>query len=239
MKDINTPQIGVIFNGEKTLNFYLDDYNVAFMNTDSSKTLLEGPFAFGETYNYQKIAIYKGENPITFSGVQRICTAAYIIAIQNALGAQWDTFDSIEFVGGTLNTLFRCSALENEHQDNRVTYVMKSDKKQYSFVVNNCPCMIEIFSSITESFGPAGNSISNNQVHFQLKFDSSQPLLDSLKYIQKVKDILAFMCFRKNVGFDEIFLYHKDKNLSKMKVFLKEDTEYTKKKHYRNISFDI
>lgn len=237
MKDTNTPRMGVIYNGEKPLNFYLDDYNVTFMNTDFSQTKLEGPFVFGQTYNHQEIAIYKGQEPMTFRGVQRICTAAYIIATYNCLETQWDTFDSIEFVGGTLNALFSCSALKQEWQEQRIYFDIQKDERQYSFTIDDCSCNIIIYSSFRETVGFGGNSISNNQVHFQLEFGSPQPLLSLFEYIQKVKDILAFMCFRQNVGFDEINLHRNENYFSAMRVYLKENYENTEKVQIKNITF--
>ena len=106
MKDKYNPQIGILKVGEEKFNFYLDNYTVTFMKTDSSSVQLEGPFVYGHTFDYKQIAIYKGEETISLTDFKRLNTAAYIVATQNALGTKWDTFDYIEFTGGTLRILF-------------------------------------------------------------------------------------------------------------------------------------
>ena len=237
MKDKYNPQIGILKAGEEKFNFYLDNYTVTFMKTDSSSVQLEGPFVYGHTFDYKQIAIYKGEETISLTDFKRLNTAAYIVATQNALGTKWDTFDYIEFTGGTLRILFFCSGLKREEQNGCITFSLQDDSQKYEFSMGNCNCSLTINSTIRETFGLTENQLSNNNVRLLLKFDSSQPLEHVFTYIQKLKNMLSFMTFRKNVGFDEIYLGHNRPGLSKMQVFLREDVAYTEKQIMRSITF--
>lgn len=207
------------------------------MKTDSSSVQLEGPFVYGNTFNYKQIAIYKGEQSISFTNLKRLNTAAYIVATENALGTKWDTFDYIEFIGGTLRSLFFCSGLQEERQNEKLIYSFRDDSKQYEFQVNSTACSLEISSITTQQLGIAGKQLSNSNIRLRLKFDTHQPLEQVFTYIQKLKNMISFMTFRKNVGFDKIYLGHNQPGLSKMQVFLKEDTAYTEKQIMRNITF--
>lgn len=237
MKDKYNPQIGVLKASEEKFNFYLDNYTVTFMKTDSSSVQLEGPFVYGHTFNYKQIAIYKGEEAISFTNLKRLNTAAYIVATENALATKWDTFDYIEFTGGTLRNLFFCSGLKREEQNGRITYSLQDDSRKYKFSIGVCDCSLNISSTIRETFGFTENQLSNNNVRLLLEFDSSQPLEQAFTYIQKLKNMISFMTFRKNVGFDEIYLGHNGRRFSKMQVFLREDTAYTEKQIMRSITF--
>lgn len=207
------------------------------MKTDSSSVQLEGPFVYGHTFNDQQIAIYKGKEAISFTDLERLNTAAYLIATENCLGTKWDTFDYIEFVGGTLKNLFYCSGLKREKQDKQLVYSLQDDSQKHKFSIGSMNCKLEIRSITTRKFGVTGNQLSNSNVHLLLKFDTIQPLEQAFIYIQKMKNMLSFMSFRKNVGFDEIYLHHNQHGLSKMQVYLKEDDGYTEKNIMSNITF--
>ena len=153
MKDKYNPQIGILKAGEEKFNFYLDNYTVTFMKTDSSSVQLEGPFVYGHTFDYKQIAIYKGEEAISLKNLKRLNTAAYIVATQNALGTEWDTFDYIEFTGGTLRNLFFCSGLKRGEQNGCITFSLQDDSRKYEFSMGNCNCSLTINSTIRETFG--------------------------------------------------------------------------------------
>ncbi len=237
-QDKYNPQSGIIYNGDARFNFFLDDYCATFMDTDSSEIHLNTPFIFGQTYGYKNIAIYKGENSISFTRRQRLNTSAYIIAVENALATDWNGFDYIEFRGGILNNLFSCHALESEHKDDGSIQInLYDDTEHYKFALGDCECEFVIGSAANESFGLTGISITNNEAILLLKFNNSQPLNSAFDYICKVKEMLSIMAFRKNIDFDEIYLHHDNRNLSKMQVFLKSDVQTTKKDIVHNITF--
>lgn len=238
MQNENVPVIGIAYSDDKNFNFYIDDHSVTFMCTDQSNIQLHGPFVFGHTFGYKNIAIFKGKDDISFQEMKKFNTSAYIIASYNGLGTQWSTFDYIEFKGGTLNQLFCCNALVKETLNNgTIQLYQNNDSLRYKFQFNGHTCEIVVGSGVHEQFGFEGMNISNNEAHLLLKFEVPQPLESAFNYISNIINMLSIMLFRKNVGFDEIYLHHNEKNLSKMQVFLKKEDIFSKKKLMSNITF--
>jgi len=238
MQTKNSLVEGIANIGDKKVNFYINNHCVTFMNTDYSEIQLHGSFVFGQTFNWKNIAIYKGNDDILFQGVKKINTGAYIIAPENSLSTQWKKFDSIEFKGGTLNQLFYCNALKKESSENKTIQLSQNnDSLHHEFQINGHTCKIVVCSGIKERFGLDGMNITNNEVHLILKFDAPQALDSVFKYISKITDMLSVMTFRRNVGFDEIYLRHNETNLSKMQVFLKKETTFSEKNLTNNITF--
>lgn len=238
MQDNYNQQSGIISKGDKRFNFYLDNYCVTFMDIESEEIQLDSTFVFGYTYGYKNIAIYKGEKPISIYGMKRLNTSAYIIATENGLRTDWSSFDYIEFRGGILNKLLFCNALARERKDDgSIQLSSQDDSLHHKFEFGDCTCELIIGSASRECFGLTGVSIANNEVVLQLKFGHSQPLESAFNHVGKVKEMLSIMAFRKNINFDEIYLYHNDKTLSKMRVFLKSDTQTTEKDIMHNITF--
>lgn len=235
MIDTKTPIIGVVFTENQKLNFYLDDFIVNLMKTEPSEIQLDGQFIYGHTlgdFINNRIAIYKGDHKIVFNSMYRFETYAYIVTKSHYLET---TFDYIQCIGGTLNNLFFCSSLDIDPIEH--TLSTKDDSQKYSFSIDNCNCSLQIGSQIKSDIGLQKNTISNDSIYLKLKFESPQPLNKSFEYIKKLKNMLSFMTFRTNVGFDEIYLGCTNPCSSEMQLFLKEDTSYTKKSIVQNITF--
>lgn len=238
MQDNYNRQSGIIDKEDKRFNFYLDNYCVTFMDIERVEIQLDGPFVFGRTYGDQNIAIYKGEDPISFYGMKKINTNAYIIATENRCRTDWKSFDYIEFRGGILNKLFFCDSLVPEHKDDgSIQLSLPDDSLHCKFEFGDCICELIIRSVYKESCGRTGTNIANDEVVLQLKFGNSQLLESVFNYIWKIKEMLSIMAFRKNIDFDEIYLCHNDKLLSKKRVFLKTDAKTTEKDIVHNITF--
>ena len=240
MKDKNCPRTGIIYcKDDQKFNFYLDDYTVTFMEPNYSEIQLDGHFLFGQTFGFNSIAIYKGDSMPSFSGVKSLKTNAYLIAVENALGAKWDSFDSIEFTGGVLNSLFFCDALKLEEEDNGDILVhCQNTHKRWTFgIEDECECELIIGSWIRRNSGTTGVSLTNNDMDMQLKFSRPQSLEEAFKYVWKVKTALSIMVGRGNVTFDEIYLLHNEPGLSKLQLFLKEETAPVSKDFMRCITF--
>lgn len=240
MKDKNSPRTGIIYcEDDHKFNFYLDGYTATFMNSDYSEIKLDKKFLYGETYGSKNIAIHKGDNPISFSGATVLNTNAYLIAVENVLGTNWESFDSIEFIGGVLNNLFFCNALTCEPKDNGdILFHRNKAHKRWEFEIEDgCKCELIVSSWIKQHSGLTGISLSNNTVDMQLRFSEPQSLEDAFKLIWKVKNILSIMVGRANVTFDEIYLRHNNTRLSKMQVFMKEETKPVLKDIMRCITF--
>lgn len=224
MSNRNNSLTGFIYNDNRKINFYLDGYIATFVNTDFCKIQFDLPFIYGQTHDFHNLAIYKGDSPISLSYTKKINIPAYIVAADNALATDWESFDYITFSGGILNSLFFCRALKREYTDNsKILFHRQDDSISWEFETEDCICELSVSSKISESFGVHGTTISNDRVVLLLKFSKSQPLESVFKYIQKIKDALSFMAYRKNISFENIHLHHNDRSISKMQVFLRED----------------
>lgn len=240
MKDKNCPRNGVIYCKDKQkFNFYLNDYTATFMEPDHSEIHLDGHFLFGQTSGFKSIAIFKGDSIPSFSGTTVLNTNAYLIAVENGLGTYWDSFDSIEFTGGILNNLFLCDALECEDMENGDILVhCQNTHKRWTFEIDDgSECELIIGSWIKQNSGLSGVSITNNVVDMRLKFTKPQALENFFKFVWKVKTVLSIMAGRANVSFDEIYLHHNNPGLSKLQLFLKEETAPATKDFMRCITF--
>ncbi len=240
MKDKKCPRTGIISCKDKqNFNFYLNDYTATFMKPNHTEIHLDGNFLFGQTSGYNSIAIFKGDSIASFSGTTVLNTSAYLVAVENGLGTNWGSFDSIEFTGGILNSLFLCDALECEDMENGDILVHRQNThKRWAFEIDNgCECELIIGSWIKQHSGIAGVSISNNVVDMRLKFSKPQALEESFKFVWKVKTVLSIMAGRANVSFDEIYLHHNSPGLSKLQLFLKEETAPVTKDFMRCITF--
>ena len=239
MENKKNPLSGIITVDNNTkINFYLDGYTVTFLNTDFSEIELDGQFVFGHTYGFNNIAIYKGNNTISLNGSIKLNTGAYIVAVDNALSTDWNTFDSLEFRGGILNSLFVCNALKRESKDDDdIHFRQQNDSLRWTITIDECECELVVGSRINEKNGLEGTSLSNNTACMVLKFSKPQPLESAFKYIQKAKEALGFMIFRKNVGFEDIYLVHNDKYISRMQVFIREEQPVTSKQFRNCITF--
>ena len=239
MKDKGLPRTGVLTDKSR-ITFYLDDYCATFINTESSIYMIpqDNSFIFGSNYYNYNIAIHKGNMPIQIYREKRLKINAYIVATDNMLLTDWSGFECIVFKGGTLNQLFCCNAITTgKIADGTLTYKYTDDSLSFDIEIDGCKCELNIYSNVSEHFGFNGVALTNNIVHMSLKFSEKQPLNDVFKHISKIKELLSFMTFRQNIAFDEIGLYHNDKNISKMKVFVKELHVATEKKIHNNLTF--
>lgn len=237
MKNKNEPILGLADIAGKPINFCFENYCATFMSVDRSYINLDGEFVFGRTINGRDVAIYKGETRITFCGAHRLNTNAYIISTGNMRLTDTSTFDCIEFRGGTLGKVFFCQALKRveTHSSTRFCYDVKEDCERFEFEAGGHKCEVIIGSAIAEHFGIDGVTVSNNDVRLILKFSEPQCLIKAFEHIGKIKDMLAIMTFRKNVGFDEIYIHHGNQLGINSQVFIMENKKFTEKHMMENI----
>jgi len=239
MQNKKEPILGLVNTAEKPFNFCFENYCATFMSVDRSYINLNEEFVFGRTINGRDVAIYKGKPVITFSGAHRLNTNAYIISTGNMRLTDTATFDTVEFRGGTLSKVFFCHALKRveTHLPNRFCYDVEEDCENWEFEAAGHKCEVIIGSAIAEHFGIDGVAVSNNDVRLVLKFSEPQRLIKVFEHIGKIKDMLAVMTFRKNVGFDEIYIHQRDHLGISSQVFIKEHQTFTEKHMMNNISF--
>ena len=238
MKDNCNPRTGTFTIDNQTATFYLDDFLVTFMSPDRDMhNYNDNQFIFGETYNGHDIAIFKGKSTFEIEGVKRLNTSAYIVATDNLYSTNWDTFDYIEFIGGTLNQLFFCTALKGNLGSDTEKITFQDDSLHFIFSFGAVNCEIIVESTISEQLNGGGRNIKNNTVSLTMKFSSPQKFVDAFEHITKIKDMMSIMTYRENVGFEEIYLHHNNPRISKMQVFLKENFSLTNKNIYDNLTF--
>ena len=240
MKDKKNPYTGIIPVEGANITFYLDNYMVTFMATNHQIHQFDNDmeFVFGQTHGYQGIAIYKGDLSLSCVGAKKLNTCAYIIAPDNALEVQWENYDYIEFSGGTLDNLFFCNAVERDNFDSKeIIFQIKDDTESHNFFYEGNECELIIRSNISECIGLKGSKFVNEHIILGLRFSVPQPLNSVFKHVSNIKKLLSFMTYRQNVGFDEIYMFHNERRLSKMQLFIKEAIEYTNKDIMKNITF--
>lgn len=236
---------GIVQCNEQVLNFYGENYKFTFMSTDGkmhSVKAIDG-FIFGYTHERRRIAIYADDAKISVVGKGTLNTGSYIISTSNTYEQELGMYKAIIFSGGTINSLAMPYGYEQEHlDDGNILLRHKDDSKEYTFKINEQVCKVSIFSSSSTHLGIDGLKIKNDTMNFMIEFPEEQPLKKIYEHIAKIKELLAFMTFRRNVGFDEIRLFQYDERfenrlMAVAKVYIKEKEDFTKKSIWENIGF--
>ena len=153
MKDNCNPRTGTFTIDNQTATFYLDEFLVTFMSPDRyTHYFNDEPFIIGRTYNDNNIAIYKGQTSFEINGIKKVNTSAYIVANDNLCLTNWDTFDYIEFIGGTLNQLFFCNALKGNLGSNTEKITFQDDSLHFNFSFGEVNCEVIVGSTISEQY---------------------------------------------------------------------------------------
>lgn len=205
-------------------------------------------FLVGKTSTGHKIAIYTN-NGIKIVGGQRIVnTVAYVISKGNLpLTDECEDegeykYDGIEFVGGTLNHLFARRAFAIKRDDDKKRIITPIDNyKKYDFNIDGITFSMSIGNSFNERHSDDGIEIRDTDVNLSIKFNKKQSLVKLLKVVTVIKDMLSFMCFRGNVGFESVNLLKYDENWQRTftvaNLFLRQDEEIETKRIDECITF--
>lgn len=199
-------------------------------------------FIYGKTHDNHIIAISIGDARLNLYNVCYLNTSAYIISVSNRFEQEFSEFDRICFRGGTLNKVFFMNAMELEYEEEKITANYKDDSIAYTIQTKEYHMELVIHSGVQEGWGINGSYIKNDMVELELKFDKPQPLEAMFIHYAKMKDLLSFMTFRKNVGFDEVCLLKEASNLPGpvkcADVYIKEENIDSSKNLYTNITFE-
>lgn len=242
---ISAENKNVIFSSiENSFEFcFMTDiiYSFSYKNKPV-KININNDFIFGKTHDNYDIAIYYNDNILEVLGTTLLHTYAYIKSTRNIESTDLTEYEGIKFVGGTLNNVFIADALDVTYEGEKRVIKDKDDSIKYKFNTDEYNMDINICSSVFEQTGINGKTISNTNVVLTLKFDKPQKLATLFSHYNKIKDILSFMTFRENVGFDKVYLTksYSDPNclLNCAEVFILEEEKLTSKKYFYNISFD-
>ena len=186
--------------------FMSDTVNSMFSGIPPIKMPSEDGFIFGKTHSNHNIAIYLGNKDFKVYGASALRTSAYIKSSSNVYDQDLLFFNGIVFSGGTLNSVFRIQGLNITHTADGAILKPKDDEIKYQIDCEDGNMDISIRSVVSENFGVKGHSITNNNVALEIHFDSAQPLSSFFHHYNKIKDILSFLTFRYNVGFEKINL---------------------------------
>lgn len=242
---------GIIPFGENPIVFSADkdNYRFTFM-TDKPFQLLDKAiqipsqdgFVYGTTHNNHRIAIYVGDTQLQLWGAQPLNTCAYVVSKWNTGEQNISTFDTLTFHGGTLNSVFHMRAMSVEHSEEDTVVKHTDDSIRYSVKTERYEFDVEIRSVMKETFGIKGRSINNDEVVMALRFKESQPLHTIFEHYNRMKDLLSFLCFRENVGFDSITISSwdsaKSSTLAAANVHVYNKTALTSKNIISNICFE-
>lgn len=241
---IPTEEENIIFSSiEESFEFcFMTDSICFFPKKDKTVTInAKDDFIFGKTHDNYDIAIYSGNQDFKVMGATSLHTNAYIKSIRHVESTNLTEYDGIKFIGGTLNNVFVADALDIKYEDKKRVIKAKDDSIKYKFHTEEFNMDINICSSVFEQSGIKGKTISNTNVVLTIKFDKPQKLATLFKHYNKIKDIMSFMTFRENVGFDKVYLMKSYGNptclLNCAEAFILEEKNLTSKKIFNNISF--
>ncbi|MBQ7225328.1 MAG: hypothetical protein IJX02_01850 [Clostridia bacterium] len=243
------PLTGVFKSDNKNYAFYLDNYCITFLDntTDTHTNSTIKPideFAKGTTHNGHTIMIHIGKNEFHLVNTMKLNFSSYILSTSNTFDYDLSFYDGILFVGGTIKNLKSPRGIKiNYDDDTKRSYIEHNDDSQeFSFKTSDYSCDVTIGSSTSEHHGKDSIAIKNDKVYFQMLFDKRQPTLSVYKHYNKVKEILSFLTYRQNVGFDEVYLMQRNTPIGTTKVaqvFIKNSDKLTEKDIFKNLKFDL
>lgn len=206
---------------DDVINFRLLDnsYTYAFMNKGTYNQLspsykggipipINNGFIFGHTHDDKSVAISAGNFSFILNGYQELNAHSYLLFNQFIEHPDTLSFKTIEFIGGSLNSLFKCNSIDSTDLLLEKKLSLSDDSHTYSITSESGSFTICIKSLIQESYSPSSSKIENSDVSLQITFEEQQPLaLDQiLSHYEKIKKLISFMTYRTNIGFDRIIV---------------------------------
>ena len=242
-------QLTGIINSKNNIVFYANDFRFSFMASNPNGRGINvvepdsSGFLHGTTHNKYSISIYIGKNTLRFSGRQDVDVGAYLVSCSNVREADMEGFWGIQFVGGTLNSLFDRSRNAVDFSDDGRLIVDQQDiSKTYSVSIDGEICVVQIGSNSSFNSGIDGVHIRDNGVYLKILFPSKKPIKNAFGYYSVLKSMLSFMTFRGNVGVDEIYLLReKDSHgmqWPEAQLFIPKDCNFADKHYFRCLNFD-
>lgn len=256
MEDFVPYRTGIIECGDKNLVFFGEDYTFYFMvplfepfgsKREYSLKANENGFLYGTTHDNHSIAIYIGNFEQRVYGKQSIHTDMYLVEHRNIDEYPRERkieYDALEFVGKKLSRVFLPHALSFVYepgQSEHIEYV--DDSISYQFESGGISYTLTICSLAPTHIGVSGSSVVNEDVSIRLEFSQPQTGADLGKHLTNMHTLLSFMTFRTIVGFDKVSLLVKGNSApigyyKKWDVFLKQETDKSKKDNFRCITFE-
>ena len=148
-------------------------------------------------------------------------------------------FDTIEFYGGTLNSLFSPKRVSSVSEQNSIAFD-NNDLIEYCIRNDYLNGKMSVSSNLIQEFGGEGVSISNKGVFLSFEFIQAAKLQEVYNYYLKTCRLLSFMTYRQNVGFEKITLKNNNfsPNFYAFELFVNTKHEITEKGVGSNITFE-
>lgn len=253
MKDEISPRSGILDCEQGSATFYEENYNFRIMNNHPVENAsTESHFAIikkekshysGVTHDGKLIAIYIDSFSIppikTFFNLH-----ANIYAIQenNVCFPDWNKIDAIRFMGGTINQLFHLDQPPYKIIGDAIKPA--SPKPAFPFIISygGLNITVAIGQMITQYHSQTDVSISGRNGYIDLRFSSPISFSDIPFHTEKIKSLISFLTFRRNIDFDKIILQKKlptaDVLWDSASVYFKELSTPTQKTVDNNICFE-
>ena len=235
--------IPVIFSVDKDtyeFNFYTDSIYPHEANNGCVYLKAKDHYIFGRTHQGGNIAIYTGKNGVTVEGHQRVFTSTYIVSASCIKPSELSEFTGIRFVGGTLNDVFPTHSFRYCYNDD--VFIPENNKRHIAYKITTKQHVMNWSIKMPDDneTGRDGMPIDERNVFVDILFDAPQPLSSFSLHYNKLKELLSFLTFRYNVGFQSIAFIAQDTDnntlVKQADVYIQEETELTSKEYYHNIT---
>ena len=167
---------------------------------------------------------------------------AYIISTGNVGLDELNGFDGIAFSDGALKKITWNSRPDTEFSDDgEMIFKIKQDRYSELVDLGSEIITIELYSNLSFNDGLEGYTL-NSVSEMRLLFEEKKPLIDCFNHYYRLKELISFLTFRKNVGFEEISLLKRDTKegyyTEIAKVIIKDNVDNLKKQYVFNITFE-
>ncbi len=202
---------GIIPAKDKSVLFSLEpkDHRICFLTDDKSfpdsppmitiKT--EDGFIWGKTHDGADIAIYAGKKDFEFIQKCTFSSNLYILSFPHIEDNNYiEEFDSIKFEGGTINSVLKRDGLGIFKRDS----AYESQKIEYDFDIfgEKTKILIAPYTKLEEK--EHGSVYKKYAAYIELRFSKPQRLSSLTTHFEKIQDLLSFMTYRLDVGFDSV-----------------------------------
>lgn len=223
---------GTIEQGDTKVAFIGEDFKFTFITCDEKVTLEVDKcgYVWGKTHDNKAIAIFV-QRSFRVYHTKVVHTWNYIVSKGNLSFNSMKRFRGIRFENGAIRTVFPCNALREvfdvedkirkEEKRTILAYEQFPDVKEFRISSKDFDSIKKvekgkykgidstwIFASKIEQRISIneGHTLKNTTSTLDITFDDDKDYSTFYDFYGYVRTILSFMTFRKEVGFDKVFL---------------------------------
>lgn len=254
MVDEISPRSGVLDCEQGGATFYEENYKFRIMNNvpfkatssrieDYSKIAQSDKYFHGTTHSGSDVAVYCGSRTIPpIRTVANFSSSVYAIQKGNLGTCDWENIGAIEFSGGTLDSLFFPFDVPYEFVDGAVQISPPKLPFSFSFDYNGSCISVTSGNESRETYDLNRVELIGRTRYLTLRFSRPISFGEVPFHIEKIKTLLSFMTFRRNIDFDKIALHEKSSSINlpidTALVYSKSFSVATQKKPPNNICFN-